>query len=55
VSFCGRVVSVSVVFGKSKSQKAAKGWCGCVVRDDSGAICVSSFPCIIFSLNTIAS
>lgn len=36
----GRIVAFNVHHGKSKSQKAAKGWHHLIVKDDTGAICV---------------
>lgn len=41
VSFCGRVVNLSVSHGKSQTQSAAKGWINLVVSDGTGAIMVS--------------
>lgn len=41
VSFCGRVVNMSVSHGKSQTQSAAKGWINLVVSDGTGAIMVS--------------
>ena len=43
VSFCGRVVNLSVSHGKSQTQSAAKGWINLVVSDGSGAIMVSNY------------
>ena len=41
VSFCGRVVNMSVSYGKSQTQSAAKGWINLVISDGTGAIMVS--------------
>jgi hypothetical protein len=41
VTFMGRVVNFSTVYGRSKSHVAAKGWHHMIVKDDTGAVCVS--------------
>ncbi len=39
-NFCGRVVNISVTHGRSKNERAAKGWVNMVVCDGTGAIMV---------------
>lgn len=41
VTFSGRVVNFSLIYGRSKSQTSATGWHNMIVKDDTGAICVS--------------
>jgi hypothetical protein len=40
-TFMGRIVNFSTHHGKSKSHAAAKGWHHMIVKDDTGAVCVS--------------
>lgn len=41
VTFMGRIVNFTTTIGKSKNEKAAKGWHHVIVKDDTAAICVS--------------
>lgn len=41
VAFMGRVVNFCTRFGRSKNERAAKGWHLVVLRDDTAIICVS--------------
>lgn len=41
VTFMGRAVNFSTVYGRSKSHAAAKGWHHIIIKDDTGALCVS--------------
>jgi hypothetical protein len=42
VTFMGRVVNLSTVFGKSSKQPKAAGWHYLTIKDDTGAISVST-------------
>lgn len=44
VSFCGRVVQMSVQHGRCQNENAAKGWTNLIVADGTGAIMVRRCP-----------
>lgn len=57
VSFCGRVVQMSVQHGKCQNENAAKGWINLIVADGTGAIMVSNLqlPSILKTIRRLPS
>jgi hypothetical protein len=53
VTFSGRVLNFKTFSGKSKSEKAARGWIGIVLGDGTGCIYVSAATAKDFNLITI--